>query len=363
MRIGYDTTPASVSTAGVVRYINDLGLALDRLPDIDLVRFAAPIEAAGGRLQKAVGHASRRLVYYPWLLKRQAGRSDVSLIHCPAPHVPQGLDVPLVMTIHDMLPWRYPEYFSRREVLRHKVVARQGAQRSERIIVGSEYTAEEVVDLLGISRDKISVTRLGLDLRFQPVESTPMWLARRFGIPGRFVLATGTREPHKGLVGLVRAFERFQLEHPEYTLVVVGSRPAPGSAIEQALNRSTARIVRAGFVSDEELVRLYGSAACFAFPSLYEGFGFPPIEAMACGCPVITSDRASLPETVGDAALRVDPTDPDLLSEALERVLLSPQVATDLRDRGLVHARGFTWGRTAAETVDVYRSALESAAG
>lgn len=361
MRVGYDTTPASASTPGVIRYINDLGIALDRLPEVEMVRFAAPIEAAGGRLQKIVGTASRRFVYYPWLLKRQAGQNAVDLVHCPAPHVPQGLDVPLVMTIHDMLPWRYPEYFSRRDVLRQKLVVRQGAQRAERIVVGSEYTREEVIDLLDIPADRVSVTRWGLDLRFQPVESTPMWLARRFGIPGRFVLATGTREPHKGLVNLVRSFERFQLAHPEYTLVVVGDRPLPGSPVEEAFSRSSARIVRAGFVSDEELVRLYGAAACFAFPSLYEGFGFPPIEAMACGCPVITSDRASLPETVGEAALRVDPTDPDLLSEALERVLLSPQVATDLRDRGLVHARAFTWGRTAAQTAGVYREALESA--
>lgn len=358
MRVLYDMTPSLVSSAGVARYVVDLGIALSRQSDIELIRTQAPVNPGGGRLKRAASGVSRRLVYYPYLLGRRAEEGRFDLIHCPGPHVPRALEQPMVLTIHDLLPWRYPEYFSRQAVVRNRVLIGRGAQRATRIIVGSQHTRSEVIEVLGVEPRRVSVTRFGLDLRFQPAQSTPMWLARRFGIPGRFVLCSGTREPHKNLVSAIKAFEQFQLDHPEYTLVVVGDRPIPGSATEAALNDSTARIVRAGFVGDEELVRLYSSAAAFVFPSVYEGFGFPPIEAMACGAPVICSDRASLPEIVGDAALLADPTNVDLLTDAMARVLTSPQLASDLRERGLAHARTFTWARCATETAEVYREAV-----
>lgn len=358
MIVAYDMTPARVGSSGVARYTVDLGVALDRIEGIRLARLAAP-DLGSGRATGLAGRAARRLLFYPRNFGAQVERAGADLVHCPGPMVPRNLDRPLVLTVHDLLPWRFPELHSRRENSRSRTALRRAARRANRIIVGTEYTRGEAVDLLEVDPDRVRVAPWGLDLRFHPVESTPMWLARRFGIPGPYILATGTREPQKNLVTLITAFERFQLLHPEYTLVVAGGRPESGTAIETAMNRSSARIVRAGFVSDEELVRLYGSAVCFAFPSLYEGFGFPPLEAMACGTPVVCSDRTSLPEIVGDAALLVDPTDADLLADAIARLALSPAAAAELRDRGRERARSFNWNRCAQGTAEIYREALE----
>ena len=357
IRAAFDATAAGVGSPGVARYIADLSVALDRMEDVEILRIAAPAPK-GQRLRRLVATAYRRALFYPVLLSRTAARSDADLVHCPGMHVPRKLEVPLVLTIHDMLAWRYPEHVGRQEALKAKVLLGRAGPMASRIIVGSEYTRDEAVRYLEVDAERVRVTPWGLDLRFHPVESSSMWLARRFGIPGKFVLCTGTREPQKNLVRLIDAFERFQLENPEYTLVVVGDRPRAGGAIDQAMNGSTARIVRAGFVADEELVRLYGAADCFAFPSLYEGFGFPPIEAMACGAPVICSDRASLPELVGDAAFVVDPTDPDLLAEALQSVLGSPTRARQLREKGIERARRYTWARCARVTAEIYKEAL-----
>jgi len=357
IRAAFDATPAKTGTAGVQRYVVDLSVALDRLEEVEIVRVSAP-SGSGGRLRRGATSLSRR-AFYSVAMARDVRRRGAQLLHIPSPYFPRNLGVPMVLTVHDMLPWRYPEYVGRKQALRTKALLGRAAKRASRIIVGSEYTRNEVSKLLEVDPARVRVTPWGLDLRFAPVESTSMWLARRFGIPGRYVLSSGTREPRKNLVTLISAFESFQLENPEYTLVVVGERPNPGSAIEAAMNGSNARIVRAGFVTDEELVRLYGSAACFAFPSLYEGFGFPPIEAMACGAPVVCSDRASLPEIVGEAAVLVDPTDADLIAEGLQSVLGSPQRATEYRERGLEHARRYTWPRCAEATAQIYREALE----
>jgi alpha-1,3-rhamnosyl/mannosyltransferase len=345
----------------VQRYVVDLSLALDRMEDVEIVRISAPT-GRGGKLRRGAASISRR-AFYSFQMAREVQRRGAQLLHIPSPEFPHKLEVPMVLTVHDLLPWRYPEYVGRKEARRAKVLLGRAAKRASRIIVGSEYTRDEVSLLLEVDPARVRVTPWGLDLRFAPVESTSMWLARRFGIPGRYVLATGTRDPRKNLVTLIKAFERFQLENPEFTLVVVGPRPQEGSTIGAAMNGSTARIVRAGFVTDEELVRLYGSAACFAFPSLYEGFGFPPIEAMACGAPVVCSDRASLPEIVGNAAVLVDPTDADLIGEGLQSILGSAQRASQYRERGLEHARRYTWGRCAEATAQVYREALEDPVG
>ena len=361
IRAAFDTTLAATGTAGVQRYVRDLSVALDRMEEVEIVRVAAS-GAGGGRLRRSAAALSRR-AFYSYGMAREVERRGAQLVHIPGADLPQRLEVPLVLTVHDMLPWRYPEYVGRKESLRTKVLLGRAAKQASRILVGSEYTRDEVSLLLEVDPARVRVTPWGLDLRFAPVESSSMWLARRFGIPGPFVLATGTREPQKNLVTLIRAFERLQLKNPELTLVVVGERPDSGSPIEAALNGSTARIVRAGFVTDEELVRLYGAAECFAFPSLYEGFGFPPIEAMACGTPVICGDRASLPEIVGDAALLVDPGDAELLAEALESVITSPQRAGELRERGREHARRYTWARCAQATAAIYGEALEDPVG
>jgi glycosyltransferase involved in cell wall biosynthesis len=358
--VGFDVTPAPSAPAGVTRYANDLLAALDRAPGVRMERIGMPKAMGGGLVGRFARGAARDLAMYPVLLDRQATRRGVDLIHCPGPMVPQRLTRPLVLTIHDMLPWRYPDLFSRRNIIRQRLLVARVARRAHRIVVGSDYTRREVVELLGIPESRVAVTPWGVDRRFRPIRQDPAELAHRFGIPPEpFVLAVGTAEPRKNLSALLRAFALVRRRAPECSLVLVGTQDGEGSELERELSSLGRGVILPGIVSDDDLVALYSSTACFVFPSLYEGFGFPPLEAMACGAPVVAAARTSVPEVVGDAAILVDPNDADALADGIEQVVLSDEIASDLRRRGLARSREFTWQRCAEATVAAYHAALD----
>jgi glycosyltransferase involved in cell wall biosynthesis len=356
--VGFDMTPAAVRQGGVGRYTTDLAAALGRRTDVRLERLDPRTGPLGG-LVGSVTDRTLRLGYYPLTLDRLASRRGVDLVHCPGLLAPLRLSRPLVLTVHDVLPWRFPELFSRTNAARQKVLVSRAARRASRIMVGSEYARREVVELLGVAPERVAVAPLGVDRRFTRVEADPVLLAHRFGIPpGPFALWVGTPEPRKNLSTLLRAFALVRRRAPECSLVLVGSEGVADRDTERELDLLGASVIRPGFVDDEELVHLYSATSCFVFPSLYEGFGLPPLEAMACGAPVVAADRTSVPEVVGDAGILVDPSDPDALADALERVLLSPEAATRMRRLGLQRAREFTWERCAELTVAAYRAAL-----
>jgi alpha-1,3-rhamnosyl/mannosyltransferase len=192
--------------------------------------------------------------------------------------------------------------------------------------------------------------------RFRPTPADPGWLRRRFDVGGRYVLCVGNREPRKNLAAAVRAFAAAGAA--DCSLVVAGVRGWRNAEFERAVERTGAHVAIAGYVSDDDLVRLYSGAACLVFPSLYEGFGLPPLEAMACGTPVIASDRTSLPEVVGDAGVLVDPRDEDALAAAIAALLEDESRARELGERGRERAARFTWERAADATVAAYREAL-----
>jgi len=359
LRVGFDMTPAGLHQGGVGRYTTDLAAALGRTPGVELIRLGTTGRGAGG-LGKLAGRAERNLLYYPVMLDRQAASHDVDLVHCPGALVPLKLSRPLVLTIHDVLPWRLPELFSRSMLARRKVLVSRAASRASRVLVASQYARSEVIDLLGIPDRRVSVAHLGVDPRFQPVEPDPVRLAHRFGIPpDPFVLWVGTPEPRKNLSVLLRAFALVRRRAPECSLVLVGAEGAWDHDTARELDLLGRSVIRLGVVSDDELVSLYSATNCFVFPSLYEGFGLPPLEAMACGAPVVAADRASLPEVVGDAGVLVDPTDPDAIADAVERVVLDPEVADQMHRAGIERAHTFTWDRCAEQTVDAYRAALD----
>jgi alpha-1,3-rhamnosyl/mannosyltransferase len=323
------------------------------------LRHAASRAGTGGGAARRIGAGlARELVYYPLVAGGRARRLGAQLLHASGPFWPRARGIPLVLTLHDALPWRFPELFTRLNVLQQRTVVAAAARRAARVLVGSEHTARELTELVGVAPQRIVVTPYGVDPRFRPTARDPAWLERRFGIRGPYVLAVGTLEPRKNLGTLLRAFARVRGQDAQHALVLVGGRGWRDAPLERALAGAGAGVVRAGRVSDDELVRLYGSAACFAFPSRYEGFGLPVLEAMACGAPVVAGDRTSLPEVVGDAGLLVDPDDEEALASALRRVLTDPELAADLRQRGLARSAAFSWDRCAELTVAVYRAAL-----
>ena len=266
-----------------------------------------------------------------------------------------------VVTIHDVtpliLPWAFPP--------RHRRILAAALSRVRRqadaVIVPSASAATDVVRHLNIDRDRITVIPMGCDARFQPgVDPLRVAMLRqRHGIPERYALFVGTMEPRKNLRALLRGFARFRAERPQddVKLVLAGGPGWGQGPFDEIVDTLKMRdhVLFAGFVVDEDLPDLYRGAEVFVYPSLYEGFGLPVLEAMACGTPVITSDRSSLPEVAGNAALLVNPTQPEALAAALASVVADKALREELRWKGLARAKDFSWDATARKTLAVYR--------
>jgi glycosyltransferase involved in cell wall biosynthesis len=273
---------------------------------------------------------------------------------------------PTLVTVHDIVP-----YLVRRDhtqsTFRHPLdvlfdeLAMRALKRADALISDSHFTKQTVVDALGCAAERIFVVPLGVNHHlFRPLP-VPAGFRRRYRLDDgcRYVLFVGSENPRKNLARLLQAFAQVHAVLPQIQLIKIGSPEylPQAEALQdqvQAMGLSDA-VHLIDHVSDEDLVLFYNLAELFVFPSLYEGFGLPPLEAMACGTPVVCSNTASLPEVVGDAAITVDPYDVEGLAAALGRVLSDPDLQGDLRERGLARAREFTWARTAQETLAVYR--------
>ena len=276
---------------------------------------------------------------------------DVDVFHSPTGTLPLLAPCPEVVTVHDLFAAVEPRWFSARTGWQLRTAQRRAARSATRVIAVSECTRRDLIERFAIAEDKISVVYNGVDhQRFEPAEVDAEAVARRFGVPCPFVLCVGSLMPWRNAPRLLRAVARFG-----YGLLFVGrdiwgNDPTQRIATERGWD--WARFT--GYVSNDDLPTLYASAAVFAYPSLYEGFGIPPLEAMACGTPVVASTAGALPEVLGDAALLVDPYDERALAEAIQAAATDRGV---LRRRGLARAARYTWPRAAKETWSVYEAA------
>jgi glycosyltransferase involved in cell wall biosynthesis len=358
LRVDFDMTPALVSGAGIGRYASELAEALTARDDVDL----HVEQAYGGAASGAAGRVARGLwregLYYPLLLGRRARRARAQLVHCPAPYGVRTGGVPLILAAHDVLPLRHPELFTRAMVLHMRHVSARHLRRAERVTCGSEHVRRELIELVGVRPERARVVPYGVPAGFRPMAADRERLRERFGIEGEYVLCVGTLEPRKNLRVALQAYRGLGERRAGLSLVMAGGRGWRNEAFERELAESPDGVVMTGRVTDDELVELYAGAACFLFPSLGEGIGLPLLEAMSCGTPVIASDRTSLPELVGDAGLLVDPSDSHAIGAAIARILDEPQLAAELRERGLRRSERHTWGACAEATVAVYRDAL-----
>lgn len=290
----------------------------------------------------------------PWVLQRV--RADVA--HGPVFVGPLVGRCPLVVTVHDLSFLRLPHLFRPANRLYLTLFARVSVRRARRVIAVSAHAAQETAQLLGVPREKVCVVYHGVDPHFRPLPPAEVAAFRRAaGLPQRFVLYVGTLEPRKNLVRLVEAFSR--LQEPDLYLVVAGPR---GWYDEEVFKRVELlgleqRVVFPGYVSSDALPLWYNAATVFVYASLYEGFGLPVLEAQACGTPVLASSSSGVPEAAGDAAVLIDPGSVEAIAVGLRRLLEDESLREGLRQRGLAHAAGFSWERTAAETVAVYRLA------
>lgn len=315
MKVAVDVTPLRLTRAGTARYLSNL---LDRIGPVEELSFGGPGRASV---------LARELAWYPHVLSRYAG-ADV--LHCPTYSGPTRPRVPTVVTVHDLAVLRFPETFPRWT----RTYAPRAVPRTVRaaacVIAVSEFTAREVEELLRVPRERIRVVPNAVEPVFAP------------GGPraeGEYVLAVGTLEPRKNLPRLAEAARRVGRE-----LRVVGETGWGDVRLEGA------RVL--GRVDDAELARLYRGAACLAYPSLYEGFGIPVLEAMACGTPVVTSRGGGTEEVAGGAAVLVDPLDVEAIAAGIEEAVGR---RAELRALGLERARAFSWDDSARRTVAVYR--------
>ena len=324
IRVAIDVSPLLQTRAGTARYLKGLLRELRRRDDIELRTCSF---GRSDRLSTLV----RDAVWYPFALGRDPG-ADV--LHCPTYRGPLRPTAPLVVTVHDLAVFRHPETFNRwTRTYSPRVVPRVLAA-ARRVIAVSDFTKRELVEVLNLPPDRIRVVPNAVDDEFTsegPAEQ------------GEYVLAVGTLEPRKNLDRLVEAVRRTHTE-----LRIVGARGWGG--VEAAGNG----VRWLGEVSDAELARLYRGARCVAYPSLYEGFGIPVLEAMACGAPVVTSRGTAMEEVADGAAVLVDTSDAEEIAVGIERAAAERE---RLVPRGLERARAFRWDRVAAATVDVYREA------
>ena len=357
---------ASYRSAGINWYIFNL---LQHLPEVDLeIDYTVFMSeryyegVPGSRLQVSRLPTHRppvRILWeqliQPWALRR----AEVDLIHGPAFVGPLVSACPSLVTIHDLSFLLYPQGFRALNRFYLQTFTRYSVRQAKRVIAVSESTKRDLVRTYDLPPSKIDVIYNGMDASFRPLSAEHVEAFREErNLPRRFILFVGTLEPRKNVARLVEAYARLPAERPP--LLLIGGKGWLYDEIfdrVEALNLS--RQVRfVGYVPAQDLPWWYNAADLFVYPSLYEGFGLPPLEAMACGTPVVTTTASSLPEVVGDAALLVEPTDVDALAEAMSRALTDEPLREQMRETGLAQARNFSWRSTAQHTADSYRRAL-----
>jgi glycosyltransferase involved in cell wall biosynthesis len=321
VQVGIDVSPLLQTRAGTARYLERLLPHLERLVTVERLSYGGTGKAST---------LARDAWWYPAALPRRARGLDV--LHCPSFRGPLRSRTPLVVTVHDLAVLRHPDAFNRWTRTYSRVVVPRVVRAAQRVIAVSEFTKRELIELLGVAEERIHVVPNAVEAPFVPEGPRA---------EGDYVLAVGTLEPRKNLPRLAEATQRAGLE-----LRVVGARGWGDVSV------AGDGVTFLGFVEDEELAALYRGALCVAYPSLYEGFGIPALEALACGAPVVTSQGSAMAEIAGGAAVLVDPRDVEAIADGIANAIARRD---ELAKLGPERARRYTWGASAEAIVSVYR--------
>jgi glycosyltransferase involved in cell wall biosynthesis len=291
-------------------------------------------------------------------------KSKVDLLHVPSPWAPTPLDTPLVATVHDVTPLLYPRSLPLLLRLRYKRQLTHTLGEAKRVITVSQISLSALTAYAGVNPGQVRVIHNGVSERFRPDVSVEEQAAARryYSLPERFAFWVGDFRPEKNLSFLIHAWSRLLHRIPDPpALVLAGAQRGEYRKLRKEVEKRgiEGKVVFPGFIRDDDLAAVYSAATLFVFPSLYEGFGLPPLEAMACGTPCVVSNSSSLPEVTGSAALLFNPTSLDSLQDCVLRVLMEHDLYEALRQDGLRQSALFPWSRAAEETLRVYRSVLE----
>lgn len=287
----------------------------------------------------------------PLILNKYKGKA---LYHSPSFSCSPFINCDTIMTIHDLNHLIFPQYYKKYHKYYYEYIVKPSALKAKKILTGSNFSKNEIVNWLKCREDKVKVIYHGIDKRFMVIEEvdTLMRVKSKYKLPERFLLYVGNTKPHKNVDTLLRALVMVK---KDIKLVINGDiNEHLGQIIDQLGIVDKVQFI--GYVDDDDLPSLYNLADMFIFPSLYEGFGLPPLEAMACGCPVVVSNAASLPEVVEDAGILFNPSNASELSDAVNSIMLSRDLRHNLTQRGLNQARKFTWDKSVEQTLIVYEN-------
>jgi glycosyltransferase involved in cell wall biosynthesis len=364
VRIGIDAR--KLHDFGIGTYIRNLLRQLARLDQsteyvLLCRREDAPVIAGVGPnfravVERAGNYSVAEQLRVPFALRREG----VTLFHAPHYVLPPLVHCRSVVTIHDCIHLMFPQYLPNRMALSYaRTSMAMAARRATRVLTVSESSKTDIMRFFGTDPSKIDVIYNAFDDRFgiEPNEEAVVGVRERYQLHDEFVLYAGNVKPHKNLERLIDAFHRVRsrgLDHLK--LVMIGDEISKYASLRRAVHRyQLHKYVRfLGYLPEETLAVMYRLAGVFVFPSLYEGFGLPPLEAMASGTPVVTSNVSSLPEVAGDAAVLVDPYDPDAIADAIYRVLTNVDLRRELRRRGLARARQFSWETSVRRVREIY---------
>jgi len=362
MRFAVDAHAIGQHLTGNETYIRNLlncFAALDR--DADFVTYISREDAFDEVPER---FHKRRVAVNPFVrlgfdLPRRLRRDRPHLLHVQYT-APIFCGVPLVVSVHDVSFLEHPEYFTafRSVQLRHTV--RRTVRAASRVLTPSEFSKRRILEAYGLDDEKVVVLPNGVSSSFRPIsrEAAQRWVQSTLHVPVPFVLTVGDLQPRKNHASLIRAFERLVRAYPQipHHLLIVGKETWYAPAVRAAARKSAAsgRIHFTGFVSDDDLLKLYGGCDLFVYPSFYEGFGLPIVEAMACGRAVACSNTSAMPEVADSAALLFDPRSEDELLLAMRDLLLNPELRMRMERLGVQRAPLFSWDRTAVKTLELY---------
>lgn len=373
MRIGVDVRLTYHQPAGISRYTSHLLRELAKLnQDDEFITFQhrrhrTPL-VDQANFRRATLYAPVHTRIEQWLLPLELSRFSLDLLHSTDFIPPLHAGIPTVITVHDLAFLHWPHFLTKDSATYYGQIDR-AAKHAKHIMVPSESTKQDLVRQLGVAPNRVSVIYEAADETFVPLPllETREQVQRRYNLPPSFILFVGTIEPRKNVDGLLQAYHHLRTKYgvTETALVIAGGRGWLYEEIETLIDQLDLKqsIYLLGRVPDEDLHRLYVAARCHVHAAHYEGFGLPPLEAMACGTPTVVSNVSSLPEVVGDAALLVNPDNWEEIAVALHRLITDDDLHAELRQKGLARAHHFSWTLTAQRTMEVYRQVVENRAG
>jgi len=359
MRVGIDVTYAA-KREGTGTYIRNLVNALARHQEIEIVTFARPRPAFLRLLPRPLARLANGLFSIAWLqvaVPVMARQQRLDIFHAPAFIAPLLLPCPMVLTIHDAVPFILRQRNYRLWGLYMRLFVGLGTRRAARVIAVSTHASSVLAQIFALPGAKVRAIPHGVSPQFRILSADDTRTAILPATAAPFLLFVGASDERKNYTTLLTALDLLRARGENVPqLLVTGKPTAEFCTLADAANARTAGCINfLGFVSEEALIALYNRADAFVFPSRYEGFGLPILEAMACGCPVICSNTTSLPEVAGEAALMIDPEDPAALAEAIATVCSDYELRARLIAAGRERARAFTWAHTAEQTLSAYR--------